>query len=522
MPLSTLPRSGFIGRLEPFVLAGAGIAGLIGALLYFLARQSLWEDEIIALTHGLQPLPSFFIEILRNDIHPFVYFLFIKAWSTLGLASDRWVLASSFVSALASAFVVALVAREHFGRRAAWWSAALFLVLPNFAWAAGNLRMYALIPGLIVLAWHANMRFLETGRRAWLVALLMLELLLIYTHVIEFFFVGMVAIGAFACHYPQVTRQTMAHWFGAQTMAALGALPILAAAIVRGAEPLPSPDLYSLFKMPALLIAGWKMGGDQLALGAAGMLFFSMLALSLRHRTTRVMVPVIVLGALGVSMTVALVGKPIFKPPVFTANLVPFLILGSAAGLVEARVRWINTTAMAVLAGLALTTISWSGRLLPRESYRPAAEYILDNAKPGDVVVVPNVSVYWGIMRYAVGPEWGLPLDIMPLQDKSAWTGLKQRLGPNLTAHLRLNPRQDYVAHKGLRFVIGDRVDALPPEPGKTWVVFRKNYRETVKTGTPAQTTLVHWVNDELSISTVVPAVQGPASVSNPGSQPAG
>ncbi len=519
MSYSQSPRPGFANRLEPILLISAVTAGLLGAVLYFLARQSFWEDEIIALTHGLQPLPSFFVEVLRNDIHPFFYFLVIKAWSalgwTLGWDSDRWILASSLISALVSTGVVAYVAREHFGLRAAWWAAALFVVLPNFAWAAGNLRMYALVPGLIVLTWHANMRFLETGRRPWLISLLLLELILIYTHVIEFFFVGMVALGALACRYQPATRKVVTQWFLVQTVAALGALPILAAAVVRGAEPLPTPDLFSLFKMPALLIAGWKMGGNTLALGAAGVLFFGMLALSLGNKTTRVMTPVIVLGTLVLSMIVALVGKPIFKPPVFTANLVPFLILGSVAGLAAARARWVTYAAMLVTAALVLTTISWSGRLLPRESYKPTAVYLLKNSQPGDVVVVPNVSVYWGILRYAVGSHWGIPLEIMPLQDKSAWAGLKQKLGPKMTEFLSLNPKQASIEHHGLRFVIGNQV-TLPGGAANTWMVFRKNYKETVQTGTPVQTADIHWFNDELSVSRVIPADSGPTAVSSP------
>ena len=57
-----------------------GIAmGCVGALYFCSRRGSLWEDEIIAITHANQSLPAFFIEILRNDIHPPFYFLQVQA-----------------------------------------------------------------------------------------------------------------------------------------------------------------------------------------------------------------------------------------------------------------------------------------------------------------------------------------------------------------------------------------------------------------------------------------------------------
>lgn len=45
------------------------MSGLVAAALYWWSRGSLWEDEIIAITHGLQPLLGFFVEVLRNEIH---------------------------------------------------------------------------------------------------------------------------------------------------------------------------------------------------------------------------------------------------------------------------------------------------------------------------------------------------------------------------------------------------------------------------------------------------------------------
>jgi len=72
----------------------------------------------------------------------------LKAWGAFSFGSDRWVLASSLACAFASLLTLSWVAYRVHGVRAALWCAAIFAVLPNFAWAAGNLRMYAAIPAL--------------------------------------------------------------------------------------------------------------------------------------------------------------------------------------------------------------------------------------------------------------------------------------------------------------------------------------------------------------------------------------
>ncbi len=501
---------------EKAVLTAVAAAGLVSALLFLLARGSFWEDEIIAFTHGLQPLSTFFSEVLRNDIHPPVYFLLLKAWTSVTPDTDTWVLASSLLSALFSAAVIARVTCLRFGARAAWWAFALFVALPNFAWASGNLRMYALLPGLAVLMWHANARFLESGRKPWLAAAFLLEAALIYLHIIEFFFVAFIALGAWAVIRERHPGNTLRHWLLMQTGAAFLTLPILASALLRGSEPLPIPGLHGLVAMPAQLITGWKLAGNESAMAAGGAIFFGLLVFALANRAARASTLVTVCGALLASMLVALGGKPIFKPPVFTANLVPFLVIGGAAGIAGLASARARALALVPLAALGFATFSWSAHLLPRESYRPAAEHVAGQARPGDVVLVPNVSVYWGIVRYAVGPRWGHPLDVMPMTDNPAWAGLKKKLGPGLAERLGLNPARDTIQHGGIRYVIGNTLSQGVAPGHSIFLVMRKNYRETAHLPQSVRPADVAWFNDELSVSLLVPADVGIFEVVNP------
>jgi ABC-type dipeptide/oligopeptide/nickel transport system permease component len=43
------------------------VSGITSAIVFWWNRGSLWEDEIIAITHGLESFPDFFIQILRNE-----------------------------------------------------------------------------------------------------------------------------------------------------------------------------------------------------------------------------------------------------------------------------------------------------------------------------------------------------------------------------------------------------------------------------------------------------------------------
>ena len=245
-----------------------------------------------------------------------------------------------------------------------------------------------------------------------------------------------------------------------------------------------------------------------MAIVAGGIVFALLLFFSLLDRTGRVLSLAVTCGALLVSVTVGFV-KPMFKPPVFTANLVLFLVLGAAFGISAHFTRAVRTAAMTLIVGLAACTLPWSQRLLPAENYRPAGEFVAANGKAGDVVVVPNISVYWGMLRYAVGAAWGHPLDVMPPSNE-AWTALKKRFGPDLVALSRLDPRSDFVERDGVRYVVGRDAAA------HTRIVNRSRYDEAVHVAHPVVSRGVTWFGDELSVNRMVPGENGSAIISNP------
>lgn len=61
-----------LGFATGTIWPGLIVAICVGIGIRFVVRlnQGFWEDEIIAVTHAVQPLQWLFIEVARNDTHP--------------------------------------------------------------------------------------------------------------------------------------------------------------------------------------------------------------------------------------------------------------------------------------------------------------------------------------------------------------------------------------------------------------------------------------------------------------------
>lgn len=498
-------------RLLPMIIIASGLAT---AATTWWSRGSLWEDEIIAITHRLQPFPHFFIEILRNDIHPFLYFLLLKIWTLPNDSSDAWALASSLTAVIGSAALVGYVTWKCHGKQAASWAVACFCALPTFAWSAGNLRMYALLPGVAVVAWYLNRRFLQQGGWREGSALFLIGTVFVLLHAIAFFFAAVIALAALAQEAGGLSRRRLVNWSAIQCVLLIVALPLAGSAILRGTEPLSMPSLSSLLTYPAEIMVPWGQEGIGVALG--GVAFLAYAVLGVRSRSTRVPTLAIPCGVLLLCIVISSMGKPMFKPPVFTACLVPFLAMGAGVGMAQGG--WLMGRALALVVIACLAAFSWvwvaSGSI--QENYLPAASYVRSRAQPGDVVVVPNLSVYWGILRYAVSPRWGHPLEIMPMRSNADWTSLKDKLGPRLSDQFGLNPARDYVDHLGVRYIVGENSTGHISATGRIWIVQRRNYRATVRVAESARRGSVKWFGKELAVTLAVSDPSGVDRFPNP------
>lgn len=457
--------------------------GSLAALTWWWNRTSLWEDEVIALTHANQPFPLFFVEILRNDIHPPLYFLQLKAWAGLGLDTDAGILLNSVAWAFVSLAVLYHVAKNLYGDKAAWYSCAIYAALPIFAFGAGNLRMYSMIPGLAIFAWYANHMWFQEQKNKWLATAVLFEIALAYIHAIEFYFVAFFALAALG-EALWSGRHKVQHNFGGrlikwliwQIVAGACMLPLIGSGLVRGSDAGAPGSVWQILTEPGSLIAGWGPSST-LSLRIAGLFIFCFFAvIAFRLPSTRVRTLVIPIGALAVAILISIFLKPMLKTPVFASNLLPFLALGAGAGLAGLSAKWVRAGTVACLVLLSAGAMPLVFMQMPKDSFAGSAAFLQKNAKPGDVVVVPNVSVYWGILRYAVGPHWGKPLEVMPLQPNAEWASLLHKLGPNYSRPLGLHPKTDNVVKDGITYVIGQNATQTTKSANRVWVVQRDGY----------------------------------------------
>jgi hypothetical protein len=470
-------------KIDWLICLGSISSGIVAAFIWWWNRSSLWEDEVIALTHANQPFPLFFIEVLRNDVHPPLYFLQLKAWAALGFESDAMILLNSMLWAFVSLVILFNVAKKLCGKKAGWYSIAIYAAFPIFAYGAGNLRMYSMVPGLALLTWYANQRWFKQPQNKWLAVAIALEIFLAYVHAIEFYFVAFLAFAALAeavmstkpANSVEPSRPIV-KWLLWQLLAGLCMSPLVGSGVVRGSDASAPGSLWGILSEPGALIAGWGPS-EIFALRAAGLVIFAFFAVvAVKSPIARLKTLIIPLGALAVAILVSIIFKPMLKTPVFASNLLPFLALGAGIGIATLSGRWVRVGTAIALLLLSAAAIPLVFLQLPKDSFAGTAAYVRANAKAGDVVVIPNVSVYWGILRYAVGPHWGRPLDVMPIKQNAQWFSLLQKLGPTRTAALGLQPKTNIVVENGVSYAIGPDATQTTKNAGRIWVVQRDNY----------------------------------------------
>lgn len=478
---------------EAWLCGAAIVFGCLVMLLWWYTRTSFWEDEIIAITHANEPLPLFFVEMLRSDIHPPLYFLQLKFWHDIGLTSDAAALFNSVVCSLFSLAILFILARKVYGLTAAWYAAALFALMPIFAYGGGNLRMYGLVPGCVLLVWYANRAWFVSRQRTWLVWAVLFEIVTAYLHAIEFFFVGFIAIAACieclvqARHSATQSNPGRNHglrgWIVAQLVVLIGIVPLMGSAVTRGSEAVAPSGVLGSLTEPGALIAGWAPS-DIWWLRLAGLAIFLFLAAAaMRERNSRARTLVAVIATLAVAIAVSILAKPMIKVPVFASNLVPFLVLGAAAGIAVRGGRFWRGGAVVCMFALAVAAIPLMRYQMTYDNYGETGRLVRQMAQPGDIVVVPNVSVYWGVMRYAVGENWGKPLSILPLEPNAQWRGLFNKLGPKWTETLGLQPTSDHVVANQVTYVVGEDARKMTTGAQRVLVVQRNGYPVDVELG---------------------------------------
>jgi mannosyltransferase len=231
-----------LGLLVPLAL----LVGLSVLLRTRALDASLWIDEGISVgiaSHPASDIPG----LLRQDGSPPLYYLLLHAWIAVAGTGEAALRVPSLLFALATIPAALWAGRSLFGARAGWLCAILAAVMPFLTAYAQEVRMYALVALLSVVATAAFLHAFAFRRRGYLRVFAVALALLLYTHYWAFFFaLGLLgALAALVLAAARVERKGLladaALAFGIPLVAFLPWLPTFAFQLENTGAPWSNP-----------------------------------------------------------------------------------------------------------------------------------------------------------------------------------------------------------------------------------------------------------------------------------------
>lgn len=223
-----------------YLVVITGLTLLAFALrIYRIDYQSLWYDEGFSVWLAGKDLAT----ITTGDFNPPLYVYLLHFWTQLAGTSE---FAARFLSLFFSALIIPLgfrVGSELFDRPTGLVAAFLLTIAPLHLWYAQEVRMYAMVTALSLLATLALLRALQSGRWAWLVYVAA-TVAAVYTHYYAWMVVA--AQGAFVLWWVIRVWGGRA-WRRAQVLGAVAGH--------QAAPLLPRPFLFWLLSQVVLILA---------------------------------------------------------------------------------------------------------------------------------------------------------------------------------------------------------------------------------------------------------------------------
>lgn len=443
-------------RRDIIEFGAAVILIALGVVLRLSIRlpTDLWQDEIIAATHAMQPLRNVVVDVLRNDTHPPLYFLQLHFWALLG-QSDTWLMANSIAWSFAGLFSLWWITKQHYGSRMALIGTAIYAVLPAPVYLSDQVRMYPMLATFTVWAFHFAILVFKEERatRANMAALTALLIATVFTHAIGS--VAVAANGLYALHTTIERRRHLKAWLWVYGISAFAALPWLANSILHEGNLREGAGVYGVILNFALTVVGITASFSPLSCALGVVCFAAIMSIGLTQKKANDLTYYFLGFPVLLSILVGIVFRPVFKWNFFSTLEGPFIALVLAMSFLDRR-WWYTLMAAGCTIALAGTSV-WE-RYSFRESsgYNYLAKIIRTNNKPGDIIYVPQEANFWGIAWYLIGPGWGSPLRIAA-PPSAQWRKAYGILGPGIVAKMGLMPETQILDRNGFKLLTGPR-----------------------------------------------------------------
>ncbi|MBU6498140.1 MAG: hypothetical protein KGQ40_06400, partial [Rhodospirillales bacterium] len=212
--------------------------------------------------------------------------------------------------------------------------------------------------------------------------------------------------------------------------------------------------------------------GDALfAVVLARLIYLGVLIIGMAVRKTRLMAVVFLLAPLVLASTLETVHMQFFKLNVFSTFITPFFIITLSRLIAQLPERggWLSAGAFGIVF-TAFSILFFIDRT-PTTGYRAASELIRAEERPGDLVYVPQQSMFWGIARYMGTDRHGWQLRVAP-QLTDQWKRMYDRAGRRVVAFFDLEPQTQILMSKiGLPLLVGNQSLATAAAAHRVWLI---------------------------------------------------
>jgi len=395
---NALPRARFAsptGSLS--ALLAILVAGLV-LRLYGLGSESLWWDEVYAISTMADPGPLEIIRLSSTDNNPPLFYLILHYWMLL--AGD-----SAFSVRLPSALAGALAVPVMYGigrlllDRSAGLLAAFILALSayNIRYAQ-EARAYGLMVFLTLLSFYFFVRLVKNGRSRYAsVGYVACTALLMYTHFYAVFFVAAQAL------YLLVSRENLRGWILPGGVLALLYVPwalLLAVNVLSpagawqgGTTWIPEPSLSELART-------FQAYSESLPLAIAFTLLagYGLLRTIRSDRSAACLLLAWLLVPLVVPFVVSLLYRPMFVDRYTIAASPAFylLVAQGVAGfksLALGERRYAQALPVVLVTALSVVGVVGYFDAVTKQPWREVAGYVDGHGRPGDLVLLYGGSL---------------------------------------------------------------------------------------------------------------------------------
>jgi len=399
--------------------------------LYRLGAQSLWYDEGVSLLLAGKRVPDLIAHTAR-DIHPPLYYLLLRGWTTLAGRSE---FAAAYFSLFFGVLLVALAFRLTqllYGRQAALFATLLVALSPYNLWYAQEVRMYTLGATFGLLATWLLLRMLRDDCPAWVwPAYAVTAALGLYT---LYYFAFLLAFHNLffliaAATRPNV-RSRWRHWFSADAAIALLYAPWIPVLLRQALHP-PVPPWRTAVSLPQMLAEAWTVlsVGQSVTFAEiwpallATLILFA-LALRVPTRAGDPLQRWLLVGHVWVPAALIFLASfwtPLYHERYLFTYAVPFYILLGAALAFALRSRrrqqalTMGTLLVLLLAyGLGNYQFFYDSTYAS-DDYRAALQVLDEQWRPGDAILVNAGYVYPMLLYYGHrAPAWRGRLTNLP------------------------------------------------------------------------------------------------------------